>query len=471
MRGTKRRVAGVRLILATAVLLVAASCVQGPITTGTPAPLGSSFDLGQIGYQRSELYLTGFAQSYALAAPIPTDGKLQVAPVPRVESGVYRTRLVVFRPVDPSKFNGTVVVEWLNVSAGGDIAFDWTMAHNELVRSGAAYVGVSAQAVGVNALKNSGNPRYASLTHPGDSYSYDIFTHAGQRVRDNAATILGGLTPARIIAAGESQSASRMVTYIDAVQPLEHVYDGFMVHSRGSSGASLSQDPLPSVPFPAPAPIRNDLDVPVMEVQAEGDVISSNLLTRQPDTAKFRAWEMAGTSHADTYSITVGGNDTGNGDGAVKMLGFMRAPLNAGCGSPVNAGPHHWLLQAAWHHLDNWARTGVAPPVGPLLHVASTSPVVLARDANGNALGGVRSPQVDAPVATLLGTNTGAGFCRLFGTTIPLTTAQLHALYPTHSDFVNKWVGALFQNVAAGFILPADASELANAGIASTVPD
>ena len=125
------------------------------------------------------------------------------------------------------------------------------MTHNELIRDGFAWVGVSAQAVGVNQLKcpttscllpcfvAPGDPvRYASLSHPGDSYSYDIFSQAGQAIRDNSAQILGGLTPKKLIAAGESQSAGRMVTYIDAVQPLVHVYDGFLVHSRGAAGAA-----------------------------------------------------------------------------------------------------------------------------------------------------------------------------------------------------------------------------------------
>ena len=43
------------------------------------------------------------------------------------------------------KFNGTVVVEWLNVSGGVDAAPDWTFAHTELIREGYAWVGVSAQ--------------------------------------------------------------------------------------------------------------------------------------------------------------------------------------------------------------------------------------------------------------------------------------------------------------------------------------
>ena len=70
------------------------------------------------------------------------------------DDGPYKTRAVVYRPIDPKKFNGTVIVEWLNVSGGLDANPDWTLTHNELIRDGFAWVGVSAQAVGVNQLRN-----------------------------------------------------------------------------------------------------------------------------------------------------------------------------------------------------------------------------------------------------------------------------------------------------------------------------
>ena len=454
------------------VVLVTASCIQGPVTPSSGISLGSGFyDFGQLGYQKSEFFLFGVANSFTPTAPIPGDGKLAVAPDPEISAGFFKTRLVVHRPIDPAKFNGTVVVEWLNVSAGGDSPPGWIMAHNELIRSGYAWVGVSAQAVGVNTLKSSDSARYGSLVHPGDSYSYDIFSTAGMRIRDGGGAVLGGLTPQRLLASGESQSAGRLVTYINAVQPLEHVYDGFLVHSRGASGAPLTQSPLPSIPYPAPAPIRDDLDVPVMVVQAEGDVIGSNLAARQPDTARFREWEMAGTSHADAYTLQ-GLYDNGDGNIAGVMFEYLRNPTNPfGCDRPINAGPHHWILQAAYHGLDTWMRTGTAPAHGPPLDVVSSSPVVLARDAFGNALGGVRSPHVDAPVATLDSVNSGVFFCRLFGSTTPFTPAQLDALYPSHQAFVTKWLGAIYTGVANGFLLPDDVQELYAAANRSSIPN
>jgi len=174
---------------------------------------------------------------------------------------------------------------------------------------------------------------------------------------------------------------------------------------------------------------------------------------------------MAGTSHADAYTVL---SDPGDGSGAITMFGYMRAPSNPfGCDNPINAGGHHWILQAAFHGLDTWVRTGVAPPGdGPglltptKLNDISSSPVVLARDANGNALGGVRSPHVDAPVATLDSVNSGIFFCRLFGRTIPLTVTQINNLYTSKEDFSMQWLDSINANVAAGFLLQADGDEL-----------
>jgi hypothetical protein len=149
----------------------------------------------------------------------------------------------------------------------------------------------------------------------------------------------------------------------------------------------------------------------------------------------------------------------------------MLDPPGAGaCAFPTNAGAHHWILQSAFYRLDRWLRTGTPPPVGPLLTVASTGPtVVLARDAHGNALGGIRSPQVDVPVATLTGISSGPGFCRLFGSTVPFPPEKLAALYPRHGAFASAWRRATTAAVDAGFILGKDAGELRRAGTESTV--
>ena len=162
-------------------LLFTAACIQGPVTGGNGIALQTGFDLAQVGYQRSEFFLGGIARSYTPAAPLTNDGKWTVAANPAGSDGVFKTRLVVYRPIDPARFNGTVVVEWLNVSAGGDIATDWIMAHNELVRSGAVWVGVSAQAVGVNNLKTSDSRAVRLIAAPGRQLLLRHVQHRGTR--------------------------------------------------------------------------------------------------------------------------------------------------------------------------------------------------------------------------------------------------------------------------------------------------
>jgi hypothetical protein len=116
-------------------------------------------------------------------------------------------------------------------------------------------------------------------------------------------------------------------------------------------------------------------------------------------------------------------------------------------------------------------RTGQAPPAPPLLKVnRSTSPPTFVTDANGNVEGGVRTPAVDVPVATLSGLGqSGSSFCFLFGTTVPFSAAKLATLYPTHRRFVVRWAADTIADAGAGFIRPTDAAELIAAAAKSSI--
>ena len=454
----------------------ASPVVTGPVTGGKGVislPGTTQFDLGSVGYTQSEFFLSGTASSYAPAAPLGPDGEWHVAPA---TTAPYTTRIVVYRPADPARFNGTVVVEWLNVSAGLDAAPDWIFSHDELIRDGFAWVGVSAQATGVAAAKAADPVRYAALSHPSDSYSYDIFSQAGQAIRGNPATILGGPRPRRVLAEGESQSAFRLTTYIDAIQPLAHEYDGFLVHSRGGGSAPLSQAPQASAPAPPVVYFRPDLGVPVLAVETETDLMTLGYLPdQQADFPGFRLWEAAGTSHADYYITTLGLFDNGTGTADQQAFGAMLnppvSPPGFTCAVPINTGEEHYVLDDAQYWLNRWVARGHAPPRAARLQVTGTaSAPAFVLDANGNVKGGVRTPAVDVPVAALSGLGqSGSSFCFLFGTTVPFTPAKLAALYPSHAAFVVQWAADTIAGVFRGFIRPADARALITAAANSSV--
>ena len=160
------------------------------------------------------------------------------------------------------------------------------------------------------------------LSHPGDAWSFDIFTQAGRALAaDDGDGPLGPLTPARVLAIGESQSAAFLVTYINAVDAHAEVYDGFFVHGRGASGAGLdgfrmaSPDDVDVASAVAEQPgeaIRDDLRVPVLVLQSETDVaLLGGGRAGQRDSERLRQWEIAGAAHADTYLVIAGNSDDG----------------------------------------------------------------------------------------------------------------------------------------------------------------
>jgi hypothetical protein len=458
--------------LPTRVPKAGAVTVTGPVSGGKGAVvLGvGQPDLTATGYLQSEYFVAGTASAFTSATPLTSDGRWTVTPT---SSEPYTTRIVVRRP-SAATFNGNVAVEWLNVTAGFDNGIEWTYSHVELMRAGWAWIGVSAQSVGIEgggnalgaalALKTADPDRYGALHHPGDSYSFDMFSQVGAAIRTHSSELLGDLVPKRVFAFGESQSAFRLSTYVNAIAPVANVYDAYLLHSRGSAGAPLAQDPLTAVPAPNPTLVRDDVGAPVLTFITETDLVDrlNFVKARQPDTPTRRTWEVAGTAHADSYSLTIGDTDDGSGSGDIAFFKQLTEPPTSvyggviTCDRPLNAGPHTYVLRSAIHALDAWVRSGTPPPSTPLMELSGDT---FALDAVGNVKGGIRTPQVDAPLAVLSGLGqTGTSFCFLFGTTTPLPQRD--------ADFVAKWNRAVDNALATGALLPADAAHLKAAAVA-----
>ena len=128
-----------------------AATLTGPVTVGHIVEPESAHppDLAANGYEEQEYFASGTAMAFK-ADSMPSDGKWSVTPT---TTAAYKTRILVRRPTNPAHFNGTVIVEWMNVSAG-ESAPDWDFLNPMLMRDGYAYVGVSAQALGVDGGKS-----------------------------------------------------------------------------------------------------------------------------------------------------------------------------------------------------------------------------------------------------------------------------------------------------------------------------
>jgi hypothetical protein len=425
--------------------------VTGPIPSDSPGdvsrnyPFGATdLDLGSIGYVEEEFFIEGEARQYTTPA-LETSELLENSETP------YKTRIVVRRPANQEDFNGKVILEWYNVTAGLDLEFDWLLTNEYITRSGYAWVGVSAQRVGVNALKGWSG-RYSSLdvtaegTLNSDQLSYDIYSQVAQSLRSpNGNHPLGELEVDKIIASGHSQSARYLATYYNSIHSLHQIIDGFVI--RGIS-----------------TPLRKELDTKMMRTMAEGDVrqfASSATVAGgdENDAENFRRWEVAGTSHVDwqqrqAYESTL-----------MRDLGGI-SPVNS-TKPPFSRIPFHYVQGAAYEYMSNWIEGGEAPPIAPRLAWVDND--TKSRDAYGNALGGIRLPQHEVPTATNTGDNTGPGFERLYGSHEPFDSATLKKLYRNNGAYVSKINQATNAILNQGFILNEDAQKIRKEAAQSSV--
>jgi hypothetical protein len=447
--------------------------VTGPITGGKHGWIFGGYygDIGKIGYVEEEYFVEGSATPFKLLGERTPDGRWAVEPL---APAPYKTRIVVHRPLDPKKFNGTVVVDWTNVSAGFDLFVPMSSIYD-----GFAYVAVSAQRYGVHGF--STNPsgllqwdpeRYGSLAIPGDSLSYDIFSQAARLVSParKAASIdlLRGLKVRKMIAIGISQSGARLMSYINAIQPREKIFDALMPTVCGGTTAYFEDDPPDAPPTGTPADrlryipsrVREDLSVPVMAVNSETEALS-HYPVRQPDTRRFVYWEVAGASHAG-----------GGGMDAMrpKLQRDSPKPRTSPGSGPSATHPSDvaWkpTVEAALLHVQKWINGGRSPPSQRLMEI-SGSPPAIHRDQYGNAIGGIRLPELEVPIAYYEGFSaTGS----ISGQTYRFTPEQIKQLYPTHEIYVKKVKAAALAAERAEVILQDRVEEYVKAAEAAHIP-
>lgn len=465
-----------------------------PIIPGAP-----SFDLAALGYVEREFTMSGGATVYQQSGTWASDGSWGVS-VAQTDVP-YTTRLLVRYPSDPAKFNGTVVFEWLNDTTGVDEDPVWAQIYSEVLAGGYAYVAVTVQAAGMADLKTWDPERYGSLGAENDGQSYDIFTQAARVVQAESATILGGLQPANLIGSGDSQSALRIVTYVNAIQPVTHAFTGFLAVGRAGPAAPIGDGLVATSPLPAL--IRTDNTAPMIQLNTEGDIVELLAgLARQPDNNALRTWELPGAAHIDNHEATY---ELANLARDIPTLPVPSCALGTpitGTGTALdgineaNNMPLYEVETAAVVALHNWIALGVSPPHSPQI---STIPFLIVfdivlRDQYGNALGGIRLPEIQVPTETysainvalanpqtlptnpqdlfnlvqevLTGlTTTGSfgdpvlrqtGLCLLSGYFLDFSTSTLDRLYANHASYVAHYTAAAQAALNAGFLTSAD---------------
>lgn len=435
----------------------------GDVTTQSAPFLRWIKDLAPDAYTEDEYLVSGAANIYAYtndAAQSPAVS-VQTPDVP------YTTRMLVRRPTDPGRFSGTVYVEVLNATAGWDGDPIWQSTHEYMIREGAIWVGVTTKPNTVNFLKNLwGKPpwptrnatRYATLAMPQFGQVWDMMSQVGRLLKTPAAagSPLAGYGVERLVMVGYSQSAAYQVTYANSIHAAmpdgSPIYDGYYIAAGGAraknvTGASSATENLPV----GDARNRTWTDAKVIRFQTQWEVVDAGAYQVRQNEAQspmLRFYEGAGTSHVDAYINSIGGQ------ALVRDLGLPPSfcPSPAKPYNPIRTG---YVQAALLERLENWIEDGTAPPASRYLELTSDNK--LARDPDGNAIGGIRPPDIQVPLGQYFESNTGPGFCGLFGGFVPFSQAKVNALYRNHGAFVSRFTKAVQENVQDGFLLAEDA--------------
>jgi hypothetical protein len=256
--------------------------------------------------------------------------------------------------------------------------------------------------------------------------------------------ILEDLEPKAYLAVGQSQSASRLTLYYNSIQPIHKVVDGFLLQVGGG-------------------PFRSDIEAPMIQVMSENEVRGSFATRRQPDSPTLRTWEVAGAAHVDYWWVMYR-QALAHRDG--------NTPPSLACSpEPASHVPLRYVLNAGYHHLANWVLSNRQPPHGEPIALESLNPVIIARDANGIAMGGIRQVDVDVPIAINRGdqVNMTPGCPGNYGMHVPFSDATLSQLYPTKKEYVKAVRDVVKRNVNDGFLLKEDGDEVIQRAMSSSV--
>jgi hypothetical protein len=477
---------------------------EGPIP-GSDIVASAAAGLAGHGYSEQEFFISGAASVYGPRNPDRRTtpwrrcafahheldyGALARSDVP------YATRVLVRAPTDPARFNGVVYFEPLHVH--GDTGFvGWNMSHEWIMRTGGAWVGVTASAGvshnghpigGLSYLQASNPQRYgrlrldegeasqwpllntpdgpvdmaavmAAVDWTGTNYSEafaricqrcfasyahspDVMIQLGRLLKTGGpAALLGGAVVRRIYVTGGSLTGYYWNMFLQGGRHA-HCDDGRPVFD---AYVVMVCEPSPGLEFPS--------DAPVIHIESEREAARKTGLSppADSDSPRRRYYEIAGTGHRFT------GSDPERIADDWERAG-LSAEAKAAASVPGhithNTRPNAPLLHALWSHLDQWVETGAPMPSAPRIARDPSTVDGVARDADGNAIDGLRGPWITVPDArylTACPAHPNDGAMELF------TAEQRQARGLTRAIFLDRIEARVAQLVAERWILPEDA--------------
>ena len=353
----------------------------------------------------------------------------------------YKTRIVIRRPADTSKFSGFVLAESMHPS-GNPWMFHFT--HRYSMTEG--HIGLEILTTTPQGFADANPERYKDLV-VANGQANEIIAQVGQLMKSlHPSNPLLGMPIRAMVLAGSSASAAVVVNFLPASMALRRtvdmkpIYDGFM---PTSNGANLRKVDVPMIQVPTMREVFQGVGPTRVDGDAPGD--------------QFRIYEFAGMAHIDSRDAAA----------------YYPDP----CKLPISRFPLAAYMSVAVNHMWQWLDKGTVPPHADRFYVdfnTDKDGSLLALDEFGNVKGGIRTTYIDVPTAKFGVPNSGAEppirnphpfiaardeaaqnqLCGLANYQINFTAEQLKKLYKTPKAYQAKVQQRYDELMKEGWALP-----------------
>lgn len=459
--------------------------VEGPIPiTESSYPFNDMLhsrvplDVMKYGFVEEEYFIGGYANIYDV------DDKQNV--VIAKKDLPYKTRLLVRKPQNLSKFSGRVYFDIMNATQNYDIEDLWHRNYEWCMENGHAYVGITSKPVNVQSLKNFDYKRYGSLNwgsgeevlHPApllggsipgteEGLFWDMVGQTVTYIRTGNPGFFEGHTVEYVCFTGQSQSGCYLNTFIEYFDRYmvdgsgKHLLDGYLNIAGASlsrlirqrdNGVFLSMKEKPelrtSIPFVV---VCTETDLTLFKDFPCGDLPGNH----NEDDNKCRYYEVAGSPHTDIDCPVLAG------DSEILKCGRTPQPMDAHIRNTINPMPLAYYINGYLEKLYTWWKTGEAPEIVDPIKKNAQGEII--RDQHNNAVGGFRSPYVDVPDAEYIGWDTtDSSVDNIAGIVRRFSVDKMKALYGTKEAYIRQFTEYANRQCENGWLCQADVERMIN---------
>lgn len=430
------------------------------------------------GYLEEELFLSGTANVY------DADENDQVVVIK--ENLPYKNRIIVRRPARREDFSGRVYVDILNATQGYDIEDLWHRNYLWCMEHGHGYVGITSKPVNVMSLKNFDYDRYKDLnwsngetvpmpvisksaTIPGteEGLIWDMLGQLGLLLRNGKdRNCLGGYPVQYVYLTGQSQSGAYLNTFVSYFDKYTHfpngqsIFDGYMnivgalvqrTLRQSQSVGDLRLEERHMHPCATPyICMSSEADLYLFNLFVEGNLFQVKVENSDVPGNKCRYYEIAGTPHTDIICPVLTATPE------IEKAGGKIPNLDPKLLENINDMHTEYYVCGLLEKLHRWAAYGETPEVREPLTRAKED---LARDVHGNALGGLRTPYVDVPIACYVACNPDdpEGIC---GKMSYFTRKQMEEIYGSEQIYLKEFAEYVDQQQKENWITGTDAEQM-----------